>query len=584
MTLGHEAPMRLIPVEASGSPADNASFAFRRAKLSTCAARRQQRDRMQDRLPTPLGALPPASSEIGRRRTFAIISHPDAGKTTLTEKLLLFGGAIQLAGHIKARGERRRTRSDWMAIEQARGISVTSSVMTFEREGIVFNLLDTPGHADFSEDTYRTLSAVDAAVMVIDAARGIESQTRKLFEVCRLRDIPIITFINKVDREGLDPLELLDEIASDLALDVVPATWPIGMGVDFRGCIDALGNRLLLPEAGRASSFGQTVQLQALDEVVARSGIDEDIVRRSVEGLELARSALPEFDLKSFREGHLSPVFFGSALRNFCVTELLDALAAWAPGPLPRKAVERTVDPEEELVTGVVFKVQANMDPNHRDRVAFVRLCSGHFRRGMKLFHVREQRFVAVNSPILFFAQQRETTDEAHAGDIIGIPNHGTMRVGDTFTEGETLKFQGIPNFAPELLRRVAIEDAMKAKQLNRALHDLAEEGVVQVFQPLLGSRQILGVVGALQFDVLQSRLQQEYGVPIRYEAVACIAARWIESDNEEAIKRFVERHRMTLATDRDGALVFLPESAWMLNKTAEDWPDLKFVVVRERG
>ena len=540
---------------------------------------------MQDRIsPGRLDAHPSADSEIGRRRTFAIISHPDAGKTTLTEKLLLFGGAIQLAGHVKARGERRRTRSDWMAIEQARGISVTSSVMTFERDGIVFNLLDTPGHADFSEDTYRTLSAVDAAVMVIDAAKGIESQTRKLFEVCRLRDIPIITFINKVDREGLDPLELLDEIESSLALDLVPVTWPLGMGARFSGCIDVPGLRLLLPEGERTSPLGRVIQLQRFDEALTIAGLDHDIARASLDGLELARSALPAFNFQSFREGHLSPVFFGSALRNFCVAELIDALAWWSPGPGMRRAAERTVTPAEKAVTGFVFKVQANMDPNHRDRVAFVRLCSGHFRRGMKLFHVREQRFVAVNSPILFFAQQRETTDEAHAGDIIGIPNHGTMRVGDTFTEGETLKFQGIPNFAPELLRRVAIEDAMKAKQLNRALNDLAEEGVVQVFQPLLGSRQILGVVGALQLDVLQSRLQQEYGVAIRYEAVPSIAARWVESSSEDVLERFVERHRSTLARDRDGALVFLPESAWMLNKTSEDWPDLKFVVVRERG
>ena len=536
---------------------------------------------MQEAVSARRGAVS-TSGEVGRRRTFAIISHPDAGKTTLTEKLLLFGGAIQLAGHIKARGERRRTRSDWMAIEQARGISVTSSVMTFERHGIVFNLLDTPGHADFSEDTYRTLSAVDAAVMVIDAARGIESQTRKLFEVCRLRDIPIVTFINKVDREGLDPLELLDEIASVLALDVTPVTWPIGMGVSFQGCVDVLCNRLLLPEDGQV--FGRRLQLDAVGDAATHAEVDQDIARRSMEGLELACSALPKFDLQSFHEGHLTPVFFGSALRNFCVEELLDALEAWAPGPLPRRAKERTVDPAEEKVTGFIFKVQANMDPNHRDRVAFMRLCSGHFRRGMKLFNVREQRFISVNAPILFFAQQRETTDEAQAGDVIGIPNHGTIRVGDTFTEGEVLKYQGIPNFAPELLRRVGLEDAMQTKQLNRALHDLAEEGVVQVFYPLLGSQQILGVVGALQLDVLQSRLQQEYGVVVRYEPVSVVAARWIETDNAETLRRFVERHRGRVAKDRDEALVYLPESQWTLEQTAKDWPDLAFVSVRERG
>jgi peptide chain release factor 3 len=526
----------------------------------------------------------PASSltEVERRRTFAIISHPDAGKTTLTEKLLLFGGAIQLAGAVKARGERRRTRSDWMAIEQARGISVTSSVMTFERKGIVFNLLDTPGHADFSEDTYRTLSAVDAAVMVIDAARGIESQTRKLFEVCRLRDIPIITFINKVDREGQDPLELLDEISSTLALDVTPASWPIGMGSTFQGCVDVYGKRLLLPEGGQ--SLGRAIQLQTFRDIATLADIDPEIAGRSLEGLELAASALPQFDLQSFREGHLSPVFFGSALRNFGVEELLDAIGAWAPSPLPRKATERTVNAGEKAVTGFIFKVQANMDPNHRDRIAFMRLCSGHFRRGMKLLNVREKRTIAVNAPILFFAQQRETTDEAYAGDIIGIPNHGTIRVGDTFSEGEALKYQGIPNFAPELLRRVAIEDAMKTKQLNRALHDLGEEGVVQVFYPLLGSQQILGVVGTLQLDVLQSRLQQEYGVEIRYEPVSVVAARWIETEDADARRRFVERNRGRVAKDRDEALVYLPESQWALDQAAKDWPELKFSAVRERG
>ena len=367
-----------------------------------------------------------------------------------------------------------------------------------------------------------------------------------------------------------------------LALDVTPVTWPIGMGVSFQGCVDVLCNRLLLPEDGQV--FGRRLQLDAVGDAATHAEVDQDIARRSMEGLELACSALPRFDLQSFHEGHLTPVFFGSALRNFCVEELLDALEAWAPGPLPRRAKERTVDPAEEKVTGFIFKVQANMDPNHRDRVAFLRLCSGHSRRGMKLFNVREQRFISVNAPILFFAQQRETTDEAQAGDVIGIPNHGTIRVGDTFTEGEVLKFQGIPNFAPELLRRVSLEDAMQTKQLNRALHDLAEEGVVQVFYPLLGSQQILGVVGALQLDVLQSRLQQEYGVVVRYEPVSVVAARWIETDNAESLRRFVERHRGRVAKDRDEALVYLPESQWALEQTAKDWPDLSFVSVRERG
>jgi len=526
--------------------------------------------------------------EIERRRTFAIISHPDAGKTTLTEKLLLFGGAIQMAGAVRARGERRRTRSDWMEIEKARGISVTSSVMTFEREGVMFNLLDTPGHSDFSEDTYRTLSAVDAAVMVIDAAKGIESQTRKLFEVCRLRDIPIITFVNKIDREAQDPLSLLDEISSGLALDMVPMTWPIGLGSDFRGCFDVVNNRILLPEGERTTPFGRVVEAGSIADLTSMPGdaasIDDRIWQPSLEGLQLAIGALPEFKIESFHEGHLSPVFFGSALRNFCIEDLLNGLAKWVPGPLPRKAVSRTVQPLERDVSGFVFKVQANMDPNHRDRVAFVRLCSGKFKRGMKLYHVREERFMAVTNPILFFAQSRETVDDAFAGDIIGVPNHGTMRVGDTLSEKEPLRFEGIPNFAPEILRRVQIDDAMKMKQLNRALEDLAEEGVVQVFHPLLGSRPILGVVGALQLDVLASRLRAEYGVPISYESAPCDTARWVSSDKPEMVAAFVERNRNWMAKDRDGALVYLAESDWKLRHSQENNPDIRFSAVRERG
>ncbi len=511
--------------------------------------------------------------EISRRRTFAIISHPDAGKTTLTEKLLLFGGAIQLAGAVKARGERRRTRSDWMQIEQQRGISVTSSVMMFERGGIVYNLLDTPGHSDFSEDTYRTLSAVDAAVMVIDAAKGIESQTRKLFEVCRLRDIPIITFINKIDRPGEDPLTLLDDIASGLALDLVPMGWPIGMGSDFRGVVDLAGMQALLPEADRTSSYGRAVPLKELSDITRIDGIDEDIAARALEGVELAQGALSTFNLQAFREGHLSPVFFGSALKNFGVEALLDALARWAPGPLPRVATQRTVQPDEDQVSGFVFKVQANMDPNHRDRIAFVRLCSGKFKRGMKLLHVREGKFMTVASPMFFFGQGRETADEAYAGDIIGVPIHGTLRVGDTLTEKEPLKFTGIPNFAPEILRRVIIADAMKAKQLNKALDDLAEEGIVQVFTPIGGARQILGVVGSLQFDVLASRVSQEYGVPVSFEQAPCELARWISADDPAELDKFVNAHRGDVARDRDGALVFLAESAWMLRYKGEKFP-----------
>lgn len=524
------------------------------------------------------------AQEIARRRTFAIISHPDAGKTTLTEKLLLFGGAIQLAGEVKARGERKRARSDWLEIEQARGISVTSSVMTFERGDVVYNLLDTPGHADFSEDTYRTLSAVDAAVMVIDAAKGIETQTRKLFEVCRLRDIPIVTFINKVDREGQNPLALLDEIASGLALDVTPMTWPIGMGADFRGCIDLAGSRALLPAEGRGTPFGRALPLDRLADLSAAAGIESRIAEPALEELQLAIDALPRFDVAAFREGHLSPVFFGSALRDFCVTELLDCLASAAPGPLPRRARDRTVSPTEEAVTGFVFKVQANMDPRHRDRIAYVRLCSGRFRRGMKLFHCREARLMGVPAPILFFAQQRTTADEAYAGDIIGLPNHGALKVGDSLSEGEVLRFEGIPDFAPEILRRVVIEDPMKAKQLHSALQDLSEEGVVQVFRLDHDSSPIVGVVGMLQLDVLASRLKAEYGVPVRYDQASFEIARWVAAKTPADLAKFTTANSFSMARDRDGAQVFLAKSEWNLRRTMTDFPDIQFLGVRERG
>ncbi|HET6520568.1 MAG TPA: peptide chain release factor 3, partial [Geminicoccaceae bacterium] len=407
--------------------------------------------------PAPAAATARPESAIGaaagRRRTFAIISHPDAGKTTLTEKLLLSGGAIHLAGEVRARGERRRARSDWMKIEQARGISVTTSVMTFEDGGVTFNLLDTPGHEDFSEDTYRTLTAVDSAVMVIDAAKGIEAQTRKLFEVCRLRDVPILTFINKLDREARDPLELLDEIADTLALDVAPVTWPVGMGADFRGCYDLRGRRLLLlgDDTGGAGA-GRELEDGRLAEVLPGWQIE-----KLREDVELVEGACPPFELDAYRGGHLTPVYFGSALRNFGVRELLDGLAAFAPSPRPQPAEPRRVEPDEERVSGFVFKVQANMDRNHRDRVAFVRLCSGRFRRGMKLHQVRTGKQLAVYNPILFFARERELVEEAWPGDVIGVPNHGTLRVGDTLTEGEELRFTGIPNFAPEILMRVRL-------------------------------------------------------------------------------------------------------------------------------
>ncbi|MBC8129166.1 MAG: peptide chain release factor 3, partial [Rhizobiaceae bacterium] len=420
-----------------------------------------------------------------RRRTFAIISHPDAGKTTLTEKLLYESGAIRLAGQVKERGERRRTRSDWMEIEQKRGISITSSVMTFEYDGLVLNLLDTPGHADFSEDTYRTLTAVDSAIMVIDAAKGIEAQTRKLFEVCRLRDIPIITFVNKIDREGRDPLEILDEIMSSLALDVAPITWPMGMGTDFRGIVTLNEDGpVTLTRNTKARSEHSGLQ-DFIDDASLRA---DPIFGPSIEGLEIARMSLPGFNVEAYREGHLTPVVFGSAMREVGVRDLLETICRFAPSPLPQPANPAPIQPSMPEVSGFVLKVQANMDPNHRDRIAFVRLTSGVFKRGMKLRNVRTAKDMKVTSPMFFFARDRAIADEAVAGDIVGIPNHGTLSVGDTLTEGSEYNVTGIPSFAPELIRRVRLPDSMKTKQLAKALNDLAEEGVVQVFRPVIGA------------------------------------------------------------------------------------------------
>ena len=507
---------------------------------------------------------PPTSN----RRTFAIISHPDAGKTTLTEKLLLQGGAIHLAGEVKARGQARRARSDWMKIEQQRGISVTSSVMTFAKGGTVFNLLDTPGHEDFSEDTYRTLTAVDSAVMVIDAAKGIEPQTRKLFEVCRLRSVPIITFVNKVDREGRSAFDLLDEVADVLALDVSPQGWPVGMGGTFEGVLDFASGQISRPE-GPSKEFRGRRDTQAMPEAIA----DE---------AELARGGYPEFDLEAFRHGDLTPVFFGSALKNFGVAELIAAIDRFAPPPRPQPSSEGVIEPTRDEVTGFVFKVQANMDPQHRDRIAFMRMVSGTFRRGMKLVPSGLGKPIAVHSPILFFAQDREIADTAEAGDIIGIPNHGTLRVGDTLSEKNTVRFTGLPNFAPEILRRVVLRDPTKTKQLRKALDDLSEEGVIQVFYPEIGGQWIVGVVGQLQLDVLVSRLEAEYKVEAGLEPAPFATARWIKG-GETALKTFADFNRANLAKDRDGDPVFLAKSAWDVNYQVERNPDLAFSATKER-
>ncbi len=501
------------------------------------------------------------AAEIARRRTFAIISHPDAGKTTLTEHLLRAGGAIQLAGNVRAKGERRRTRSDWMGIERDRGISVVTSVMTFEHRDCVFNLLDTPGHEDFSEDTYRTLTAVDAAVMVIDAAKGIEARTRKLFEICRLRDIPIVTFVNKMDRESRDPIELLDEIAATLALDTTPATWPVGRAQDFAGTYDLQRRDMHLVTPLSQSD----PRLQAVADEV-----------------DLVRAALPEFDRDSFLGGHLTPVYFGSAIKGIGVNDLLDALAEYAPPPRAQPADTRTVEATEPGLTALVFKIQANMDPNHRDRIAFARVCSGRLTRGMRLKQVRTGKMIPLHAPQFFFAREREIADEAFAGDVVGIPNHGTLRIGDTLTEGEDVNFVGVPYFAPEILRRVRLDDAMKAKKLRQALQELAEEGVVQLFRPQDGSPPLVGVVGTLQLDVLQSRLQAEYGVRIGFEASPFALARWVSTADRAALARFVAENRSSMADDVDGDPVFLASSAFMMRRTADLAPELTFRDIKD--
>jgi peptide chain release factor 3 len=521
----------------------------------------------------------PLAAQIERRRTFAIISHPDAGKTTLTEKLLLFGGAIQLAGQVKAKKNRRSTQSDWMAIERARGISVVTSVMTFEYDGLVFNLLDTPGHEDFSEDTYRTLTAVDSAVMVIDAAKGIEARTRKLFEVCRLRDIPIITFINKMDRESRDPFELLDEIEKTLALDTAPVNWPIGRGRDFIATVEVAsgGVRLVEGDAGKAGTLREM-------SIAAVAGLNANLDGKAIAGeFDLVRHACKPFDLEAFREGHLTPVFFGSALKNFGVGDLLDAIGQLAPPPRAQKADKRVVEADEQNMSAFVFKIQANMDPNHRDRIAFARLCSGKLTRGMKVKQVRTGKSIPLNAPQFFFAQDRSVADEAYAGDVVGIPNHGAISIGDTLTESEDINFLGVPNFAPEILRRVRLPDAMKAKKLREALQQLAEEGVVQVFRPRDGSPALVGVVGPLQLDVLQVRLKEEYGLEVLWDTAEFALARWISSDDPKTLDTFVKSNGLGIADDLDGDPVFLARNQFYLDYTRERAPGIVFSDIKDR-
>ena len=522
--------------------------------------------------------LPP---EIARRRTFAIISHPDAGKTTLTEKFLLYGGAIQMAGQVRAKGEARRTRSDFMAMEKDRGISVSASAMSFDYRDHRFNLVDTPGHSDFSEDTYRTLTAVDAAVMVIDGAKGVESQTRKLFEVCRLRDLPILTFCNKMDRESRDTFEIIDEIQENLAIDVTPASWPIGQGREFLGCYDLLRDRLELMDRADRNKVAESISMEGLDDPRLCDHIPENLLEQLREEVEMARELLPPLDAGALADGTLTPIWFGSAINSFGVRELMEGIANFGPEPQVQTAEPRQVAPEEKKVAGFVFKVQANMDPKHRDRVAFVRLASGHFQRGMKLTHVRSKKPMTISAPVLFLASDRELAEEAWAGDIIGIPNHGQLRIGDALTEGEALRFTGIPSFAPELLQTCRAGDPLKAKHLDKALMQFAEEGAAKVFRPNIGSGFIVGVVGALQFEVLASRIELEYGLPVRFEPSQFTSARWVHGDKAK-IDAFSNANKQHMAADNDGDPVYLTRLQWDIDRVARDYPDITLSATKE--
>ena len=521
------------------------------------------------------------SDQVSKRRTFAIISHPDAGKTTLTEKLLLFGGAIQLAGTVKGRKASRHATSDWMALEQQRGISVTSSVMQFPYKEHVVNLLDTPGHEDFSEDTYRTLTAVDSALMVIDCAKGVEKRTIKLMEVCRLRDTPIMTFINKLDRDGREPIELLDEIESVLKIQCSPITWPIGMGRSLVGVYHLLQDRIYLYEnVGRQKKSGQTI-IDGLysDEAGEALGSDADAFRDEIE---LVKGACPELSIDDYLAGKQSPVFFGSALANFGVKELLDEFVLYAPTPLAREAEQRVVQPEEEQLTGFVFKIQANMDPGHRDRIAFMRICSGEYQKGQRVLHVRSGKEMKIADAITFMAADRMHAESAYAGDIIGLHNHGTINIGDSFSEGEQLRFSGIPNFAPEMFRRAVLKDPLRLKALQKGLAQLCEEGATQLFKPMRNNDLILGAVGPLQFEVVAHRLKDEYKVECQFEAINVATARWVVCDDERMLADFERKAHDNLAVDHGERLVYIAPTRVNLSLTEERWPDIQFIKTRE--
>lgn len=525
-----------------------------------------------------------SAQEIGKRRTFAIISHPDAGKTTLTEKLLLFGGAIHLAGSVKSRKASRHATSDWMELEKQRGISVTTSVMQFPYLDKIINLLDTPGHADFSEDTYRTLTAVDSALMVIDAAKGVEDRTIKLLEVCRLRTTPIMTFINKMDRDARDPIELLDEIERILSIRCAPVTWPIGMGKFFKGIYHFLEDKIYLYTAGMNYEVQEPQTISGLKSAELAAYLGETETKRLHDEIDLVRGASSEFEREAYLRGELTPVFFGSAMNNFGVRELLNAFATEAPCPKSRATQTREVDALEDSFSAFVFKIQANMDPQHHDRVAFARICSGKYSKGMKLWQVRTQKQVQINQALTFMAGDREQVEEAWAGDIVGLYNHGSIQIGDTFTLKENLNFIGIPYFAPELFKRIQLRDPLKLKGLQKGLMQLSEEGAVQVFRPLRNNDLIIGAVGMLQFDVVAYRLQHEYGVECGYDTINVYCARWVVSEDAGALAQFTAKNELYLALDGGDYLTYLAPSKVNLSLTQERNPNIRFYETREHG
>ena len=518
---------------------------------------------------------------ILNRRTFAIISHPDAGKTTLTEQILLESGAINLAGQVRAKASSKRTVSDFIKIEKERGISVSTSAMSIDYGGYWLNLVDTPGHADFSEDTYRTLTAVDFVIMVIDGAKGVESQTKKLFEICRLRDLPIITFCNKMDRESREVVDIIDEIQETLALEVSPINYPIGKGNDFIGCYELNNGNIELLIKQNKNIKNQIKFINSKSNNQLSSIINKEKWEQEFENLNLIKSLTAEFNYSNFQDGVLSPIFFGSAIYSLGIKRLLKSVIDYGPYPKPRQSKKRLVKPDEKYVSGFIFKVQANMDFRHRDRVAFLRICSGKFKRGMKLYHVRSKKFVTISNPILFLAKDRNIVDEAWAGDIIGIPNHGQFMIGDTFTESENIKFLGIPSFAPEIMKKITTTDPLKSKHLNKSLIQFAEEGLIKLFKTNVGDTKIIGVIGILQFDVLKHRMETEYNIPVKFEEIQYNAARWLIGDNNN-IEKFVEANSNQIAKDHENDYVYLIRINWDLEKSIRDFPSIKFNKVKE--